>query len=104
MAIAALPTAIGLSYVQQPDRALWSFHYAIIPFAAIALEQLGPVWSWAFVACYAASNLRVGAQLPFIPAARYALAASIVIAAAAAIAALRRPTALPHPLVSESGA
>ena len=91
LAIAALPAALVLSYVQQPDRALWNFHYVLIPFAVIALEPLPAVWRWAFIVCYGAANLRVGAQLQFIPAARFALLASVLIALAAIVAALRRP-------------
>jgi len=91
LAIAALPAAVVLSYVQQPDRALWNFHYVLIPFAVIALESLPAVWRWAFIACYGAANLRVGAQLQFIPAARFALLASVLIALAAIVAALRQP-------------
>jgi hypothetical protein len=91
LAIAALPAALILSYVQQPDRALWNFHYVLIPFAVIALESLPAVWRWTFIACYAAANLRIGAQLTFIPAARFALLASILIALAAVAATLRRP-------------
>ena len=88
-ALAAVPAALALTYVQQPDRSLWNFHYAMLPLAAIALEALPAFLAWLFVACYAASNLRVGANLPRVPSARYALAASIAIAAFAAVKARR---------------
>jgi hypothetical protein len=91
LAIAALPAAALLCYVQQPDRALWNFHYVMIPFAVLALQALPDVWCWLFVITYGAANLRVGAQLAFIPAARWALLASVAIALAAAAASLRRP-------------
>ncbi len=87
--VAALPAIAVLSYVQQPDRALWNFHYVLIPFAVSVLEALPAVWGWLFVACYGAANLRIGANLEFIPSARYALLASVVIAIAAVVAALR---------------
>jgi hypothetical protein len=93
LAIAALPAAAVLSYVQQPDRALWNFHYVMIPFAVIALQELPALWRWLFVVCYGAANLRVGAQLPFLPAARYALMTSVAIALAAVVVTVRRPRA-----------
>lgn len=91
LAIAALPAAVALSYVQQPDRALWNFQYVIIPLAVVALEYLPDLWCWTFVACSGLANLRIGAQLAFIPNARYPLLVTVAIAAAAAIVALRQP-------------
>jgi hypothetical protein len=96
LAICALPAALVLCYLQQPDRALWNFHYAMIPFAVIVLEQLPSVWCWIFVACYGLANLRIGAQLTVVPEARYGLLVSVAIAAAAIVVSRRRwPAAAP---------
>jgi hypothetical protein len=90
LALATLPAAAVLSYVQQPDRALWNFHYAIIPFAVLGLEQLRPVWCWLFVACCGLAGLRIGGQIQFIPEARYPMLISVLIAAAAIVATWRQ--------------
>jgi hypothetical protein len=96
IAICALPAALVLCYLQQPDRALWNFHYAMIPFAVIVLEQLPAVWCWIFVAGYGVANLRIGAQLTVLPEARYGLLLSVAIAAAAIVVWGRRsPAAAP---------
>jgi hypothetical protein len=84
LALAAVPAVLALVYVQQPDRALWNFHFIAIPLAVLVLARL-PAWAAAlFVGCYGFGNLRLGAQVQFIPAARFAVGLSIVIAAAAA--------------------
>lgn len=94
LAIATLPAALCLCYVQQPDRAVWNFSYAFIPFAALALARFDTIWRWAFVACYALAELRVGANIEFVPAARYALALSVIIAAVGIVASGRRSATL----------
>ncbi len=96
LAIASLPIAAVFCYVEQPDRALWNFHFLISPLAALALEPLATPVAAAFVALYAMANLRVGAQIPFVPEARYTLAASTAIALLAIVAG-RRVVAFPHP-------
>ncbi|HUQ88805.1 MAG TPA: hypothetical protein VM096_14710 [Vicinamibacterales bacterium] len=80
-AIASIPVALVFGYVQQPDRALWNFHFLVTPLASLVLSRLPAIAAWAMIAFFAIANLRVGAQLMFVPAARGALAASIVIAA-----------------------
>lgn len=86
LAVAALPVALIFAYVQQPDRALWNFHYLVVPAAMLVVSSL-PEWgARAFVGLFAAANLRLGAQLSFVPAARVAL----VLSAALAIAAIVR--------------
>ena len=89
LAIAAVPAALAFAYVQQPDRALWNFHYLMIPMAIVVVACLPSPWAWTLVGCFAFANLRLGAQLTFIPAARVALLASVALAVAAAIAAWR---------------
>lgn len=89
LALSAVPAVLVLAFVQQPDRALWNFHFIAIPLAVLVLERL-PAWTGAlFVACFGLANLRLGAQLAFVPAARFALALSIAIAAAAIVATVR---------------
>jgi hypothetical protein len=91
LALAAVPAALLFAYVQQPDRALWNFHYLMIPMAMLVTASL-PAWgAWALVGCFAAANLRLGAQLTFVPASRLMLLASVAIAAAAVARNFRVP-------------
>ena len=89
LTLVAAPIALVLCYVQQPDRALWNFHFLVTPLAAVALERAPVGLAVATVAAFAAANLRVGAQLTFVPAARFALAASVLMALVIAALALR---------------
>ena len=89
LAVAALPVALVLVYVQQPDRALWNFHYLASPLAALVLEPM-PVWfTVLFIGAYTLANLKVGAQVAWIPPARYAFAAGLVLGAVALIGFVR---------------
>jgi len=81
-AVVALPVAALFAYVQQPDRALWNFHFVAAPLAAIVLERVPSVLAWSTLGAFAAANLRVGAQLTAVPPARFALALSMVLALA----------------------
>jgi hypothetical protein len=83
LTIAAAPAALVLCYVQQPDRALWNFHFLAAPLGALALERAPLALAGLTVAAFAVANLRVGAQLTAVPSARFALALSIVFALAA---------------------
>jgi hypothetical protein len=78
--IAAVPVALVFGYVQQPDRALWNFHFLVTPLAALVLERVSPILAAATVALFAVANLRVGAQLEWVPAARFAMAGSLILA------------------------
>jgi len=82
LAMVALPVAALFAYVQQPDRALWNFHFLAAPLAAIVLHRVPSVLAWSTLAAFAAANLRVGAQLSVVPPARFALALSMVLALA----------------------
>jgi len=90
-AIVSVPVAAAFAYVQQPDRALWNFHYLVLPLAAIVLDRVPAVLAWSTVASFALANLRVGAQLAAAPPARFALAASVILAVASVVCALRAP-------------
>ncbi len=89
-ALYSLPVALVFAYVQQPDRALWNFHFVVAPLAAIVLDRVNVVLGGAIVGLFIIANLRVGAQLPYVPAARYALALSTVCAAIAVITLFMR--------------
>jgi len=83
LALASLPAVAAFLYVQQPERALWNFHFVVIPIAMVALSEL-PAWALAlFAASFGVANLRFGAQLPIPSLARAALVMSLVIGAAA---------------------
>jgi hypothetical protein len=57
LTLASVPAAIVLCYVQQPDRALWNFEWAIVPLAVLVLDAR-PAWLvGVFVASYAILNL-----------------------------------------------
>jgi hypothetical protein len=75
--------------VEQPDRALWNFHFIAIPLAVLVLERL-PAWASAlFVVSFGLANLRLGAQMSLAPPATVGLGLSTVIALAAiAVAAM----------------
>jgi hypothetical protein len=88
LAVVSLPIAFVFCYVQQPDRALWNFHYLVTPFAALVLERARPAISWSTIAAFVIGNLRVGAQLPIAGVARVAIAASLVLAIVAAASAI----------------
>jgi hypothetical protein len=90
LALVSLPVAAVFGYVQQPDRALWNFHFLVTPLAALALSRAPLVLITIVVGLFALGNLRVGAQLEFVPAARFALAASVAVATAAVFVTWRR--------------
>jgi len=83
LTLVAAPVALVLCYVQQPDRALWNFHFLVAPLGALALESAPIALAGMTVAAFAVANLRVGAQLMAVPAARFALVLSVVLALAA---------------------
>lgn len=91
LSLAALPFAAFLAYVEQPDRALWNFHFLASPLAAIVLQDARPLVRWAFVAVYAIVNLRIGAQIPFVPPARFTVPLSVALALIVVASHLRRP-------------
>jgi hypothetical protein len=83
VAIASVPAILAFVYVQQPERALWNFHFLAIPIAVAALINL-PAWaSWLFVASFGITNLRVGAQLQTSHLGRIATIVAIALAFAA---------------------
>ena len=78
----ALPAVVTLCVVQQPDRALWNFGFVVLPAVAVVLDRAPAGLAWLLVAAQAAANLRLGAQLTFVPAARFALLVAGLIAVA----------------------
>jgi hypothetical protein len=93
LAVAALPALAALVYVEQPERALWNFHFIVVPLAAMVLQTLPNGVVAAFVASFAVANLRFGAQLPIRGVGRIALLASLAIAAWAVVRTLTRKPA-----------
>ena len=93
IALAAIPVALVFGYVQQPDRAFWNFHFLAAPLAALVLERAHATVAWACVATFVLANLRLGAQLPFIPSSRATLALSLVLALGC-LYSIRRPAAM----------
>lgn len=89
LALAAIPAAAAFVYVATPDRALGNFFFLIVPIAAIVLAALPLAATIVFVASFGFANLRIGAQIPDVPASRYALAVSTLIAVAAMAATWR---------------
>jgi hypothetical protein len=80
MSLAAIPFAAFLAYVEQPDRALWNFHFLAFPLAAIVLDDLPAPLRWTFVVVYAAANARAGGQITFVPPVSVTLPISVAIA------------------------
>jgi hypothetical protein len=97
--VAALPIAALYAYLQQPDRALWNFHFLTSPLAALVLESMSTLFVGVFLAVYAFAYLKVGAEVSFVPHARYAYAVGIAMALAAVVSFVRsrRATAVVQP-------
>jgi len=91
LCLGALPALAAFVYVATPERALWNFYFLAVPAAAIVLAYLPAALGWLFVAAYALANFRIGAQISQVPASRYALALSIILAIIAIVQALRAP-------------
>jgi hypothetical protein len=89
LVLAAIPAAAAFVYVATPERAIGNFYYLVVPLAAMVLASLPVAATAVFVACFAAANLRIGAQIPGVPASRFALMASSAIAVAAVVVAWR---------------
>jgi hypothetical protein len=83
--LASLPAVAAFMYVQQPERALWNFHFIVIPIAVRVLQEL-PEWAMRlFAAAFGVANLRFAAQLPLRTTAKAALAVSVAIACGAVV-------------------
>jgi hypothetical protein len=91
LALASLPAAAAFAYVQQPDRALWNFHFVAIPIAVLTLETLPDPLGWLFVVAFGVANVRFsGGPSALVLAIRGGmLAIAIVLAIVAARSALR---------------
>jgi hypothetical protein len=83
LVLSALPIAMVFAYVQQPDRALWNVHFIVLPLAGFVLARAPRALGWGIVAASAAANLRVGAQLTFVPDARVGHAIAVALAVTA---------------------
>ena len=92
LAVASLPAMAAFVYVQQPDRAVWNFHFVAIPLAVLALEALPDRLCWLFVIAFGAANLRLGESQPAVVSwiRVVMLVLSLAIAARAVSLAARR--------------
>ena len=77
-AASILPLLV-FNYVQQPDRALWNFAFAVMPAVAVVLDRIPSALGWSLVVVQALLNLRIGAQLAFVPPVRVTLVAAMVL-------------------------
>ena len=77
---AAMLPLLFFNYVQQPDRALWNFAFALMPAVAVVLDRIPTGLGWLLVGVQALLNLRIGAQLPFAPPIRVTLVAAMALA------------------------
>jgi hypothetical protein len=91
LTFAATPAIVVLCAMQQPDRALWNFAFIIMPAAAVVLNRISAPLGWFLVAAHLVANLRVGAQLSFVPPARVTLTTAALVALAAVWAARTTP-------------
>ena len=80
LSIASLPFVAFLGYVEQPDRALWNFHFLACPLGAIVLDDVPAPARWSFIVLYALASARAGAQLLFLPPVAWPLALSAGLA------------------------
>jgi hypothetical protein len=95
LVLVSLPIAALFGYVQQPDRALWNFHYLVTPLAALVLARVPPALAVTTAVLFAIGNLRLGAQLPIASVSRVAIVASLVCAVISTVAALRGRSSTP---------
>jgi hypothetical protein len=79
---AAIAPLLVFNYVQQPDRAIWNFAFAIMPAAAVIVDRAPGALAWTLVGAQALVGLRMGAQLPYAPPVRLTLLVAFVAAAA----------------------
>jgi hypothetical protein len=89
LAMVSLPFAAIFGYLQQPDRALWNFHFLVVPLAALVLDRAPARLAWATVGVFGVGNLRVGAQFPIPTLGRLALGGSVALALVVSAVALR---------------
>lgn len=82
LALLSIPIAALFVYVQQPDRALWNFHFLVVPLGASLLDLAAPLLAWTTIALFAITNLKVGAQWTFAPSARITVPLTMLAAAA----------------------
>lgn len=81
--LGSIPAVLAFVYVATPERVIWNFFFLVVPLAGIVMARLPLPWLTAFVALFALSNLRIGAQMSGVPASRYAVALTVVLAGAA---------------------
>jgi hypothetical protein len=86
---ASIAPALVLMYVQQPDRALWNFHFVVIPIAVLVLQELPDSLCWLFVVSFATANVRLGELQP--AALSWARGAMFAVSIGVALKAMATP-------------
>lgn len=81
LSAAAIVPFLVFNYVQQPDRAIWNFAFAIMPAVAVLIDRAPRVLAWGLVCAQALVGARMGAQLP-APPARLSLVVAMLVAGA----------------------
>jgi hypothetical protein len=81
LTFASVPALLVFNALQQPDRALWNFAFLVMPAVAIVLDRAPSSLGWILVGAQGLLNMRFGAQLSQVPAARLSLAAAALAAA-----------------------
>jgi hypothetical protein len=89
LCVASLPVAAIFCLAQQPDRALWNFHFLVVPLAGLVLERVPAPLAWTTIAAFGIGNLRVGAQLPTATLSHAAIAVSVALAIVSCVTAIR---------------
>jgi len=79
LTVAVLLPLLFFIYVQQPDRALWNFAFAVMPAVAVMLDRIPAALGWSLVVVQALLSLRIGAQLAFVPPVRATLVAAVAL-------------------------
>ena len=96
LTVAAMLPLACFNYVQQPDRALWNFAFAVMPAVAVVLDRIPAALGWSLVVVQALLNLRIGAQLAFVPPVRVTLVAAVALALVIVWRAWSHPASAPH--------
>ena len=94
LTFASLPAVLIFNALQQPDRALWNFAFLVMPAATVVMDRAAASLTWALVAAQVGLSVRVGAQLPLAPPARFTFVIAVLVAGIVVWRARRTPMAM----------